>query len=95
MFEKIKRGFITFFSCIWVTAMAFMMANSNDMDGAEVNARIAALCWAVFIFIIIKRHPVVSCVISFVAVLIARFAKFGLVSYPHSPKQVLRSSMGQ
>lgn len=56
MFQKIKRGFFIYFSTLWISILALLMANdrSQGVKGLQANGFLAFIIWVAFMFIMVK-----------------------------------------
>lgn len=78
MIEKIKNVLYGFFATMWVTMVCLFMPMEREIGGAECNIFVAILLWVIFMYLIIKKHRVISCVLSTVLVIVLRIKKFGV-----------------
>lgn len=78
MINKIKLFFMSFFSIMWVSAIAAVLFGPGDVGGADVNGFLVILLWILFVYIVIKKHPLIACVACTVLYFVIRIRKYGI-----------------
>lgn len=79
MLKKLWNFLIAVMAFLWVSLMAVTEALPADqLQGIQVNGWIAFLMWIGFMFLIVKKQPLVSCMISTAACLAFRWTDYGL-----------------
>lgn len=80
MFQKIKRGFLIYFSTLWISMLALLMAadRSKGVKGLQVNGFLAFIIWVSFMFIMVKISISLADIGFLVLYIIIGTVKFGI-----------------